>query len=108
MRAILKRSLSPQSLLLQPRALQVSFLPCARALWTRQPHYGRNDSSVQSDSHSHGRAKYADDGHDDVVTLVDHPESAQFGALPAGGKGKKPVLPGTFTLLRIEADSAKH
>lgn len=34
--------------------------------------------------------------------------SAQFGALPAGSKGKKPVLPGTFALLRIEADSASH
>jgi DNA-binding beta-propeller fold protein YncE len=34
--------------------------------------------------------------------------SAQFGALPAGAKGKKPVLPGTFVLLRIEADSARH
>ena len=34
--------------------------------------------------------------------------SAQFGSLPAGAKGKKPVLPETFALLRIEADSAGH
>jgi DNA-binding beta-propeller fold protein YncE len=30
--------------------------------------------------------------------------SAKFGPAPAGGKGKKPVLPGTFTLLTIEPD----
>lgn len=34
--------------------------------------------------------------------------SAKFGTLPPGGKGKKPVLPGTLTLLRIEADSTTH
>jgi DNA-binding beta-propeller fold protein YncE len=35
--------------------------------------------------------------------------SAKFGTLPAGSKAKKkPVLPGTFTILRIEADSAAH
>ena len=34
--------------------------------------------------------------------------SAKFGTLPPGSKGKKPVLPGTFTLLRVEADSAAH
>jgi len=34
--------------------------------------------------------------------------SAKFGTLPPGSKGKKPVLPGTFTLLRIEADPAAH
>jgi DNA-binding beta-propeller fold protein YncE len=30
--------------------------------------------------------------------------SAKFGPAPAGGKEKKPVLPGTFTLLTIEPD----
>jgi DNA-binding beta-propeller fold protein YncE len=35
--------------------------------------------------------------------------SAKFGTLPADSKAKKkPVLPGTFTILRIEADSAAH
>lgn len=34
--------------------------------------------------------------------------SAKFGTLPQGSKGKKPLLPGTFTLLRIEADPAAH
>jgi DNA-binding beta-propeller fold protein YncE len=34
--------------------------------------------------------------------------SAKFGTVPEGSKAKKPVLPGAFTLLRIEADSAKH
>lgn len=29
---------------------------------------------------------------------------AKFGTVPEGSKAKKPVLPGTFTLLRIEAD----
>ncbi|WP_263418000.1 YncE family protein [Terriglobus albidus] len=32
--------------------------------------------------------------------------SAKFGTVPEGSKAKKPVLPGTFTLLRIEAESA--
>jgi DNA-binding beta-propeller fold protein YncE len=30
--------------------------------------------------------------------------SAKFGPLPSSGKGKRPVLPNTFTLLRIEAE----
>ena len=34
--------------------------------------------------------------------------SAKFGELPPGGKGKKPVLSGTFTLLRIEPHAATH
>lgn len=34
--------------------------------------------------------------------------SAKFGTLPADAKGKKPVLPGTFTLLRIEGGSGTH
>jgi DNA-binding beta-propeller fold protein YncE len=33
--------------------------------------------------------------------------SAKFGPAPAGG-GKKPVLPGTFTLLTIEPDHSSH
>jgi outer membrane protein assembly factor BamB len=33
--------------------------------------------------------------------------SAQFGPAPAGG-GRKPVLPGTFTLMTIERDSSAH
>lgn len=44
----------------------------------------------------------------DPVTHRLYVPSAKFGSLPAGTKGKKPVLPGTFTLLRIEADSAAH
>jgi DNA-binding beta-propeller fold protein YncE len=31
--------------------------------------------------------------------------SAKFGPLPAGGRGRPPVLPGTFTLLTIERDA---
>jgi DNA-binding beta-propeller fold protein YncE len=34
--------------------------------------------------------------------------SAKFGILPSGSKGKKPVLPGTFTLLRIESSPTVH
>lgn len=34
--------------------------------------------------------------------------SAKFGTLPPGTKVKKPVLPGTFTLLRVEADPVSH
>ena len=32
--------------------------------------------------------------------------SAKFGPLPAGGRGRGPVLPGSFTLLVIERDPA--
>jgi len=42
----------------------------------------------------------------DPVTHRLYVASAKFGPAPAGGKGKKPVLPGTFTLLRIEAAPA--
>jgi DNA-binding beta-propeller fold protein YncE len=34
--------------------------------------------------------------------------SAKFGPAPAGGKGKRPVLPGTFTLLTIEPDHSSR
>jgi len=34
--------------------------------------------------------------------------SAKFGTVPPGSKRKAPVLPGTFTLLQIEAESAAH
>jgi DNA-binding beta-propeller fold protein YncE len=34
--------------------------------------------------------------------------SAQFGPVPAGGRGRPPVLPGTFTLLVIERDQARR
>jgi DNA-binding beta-propeller fold protein YncE len=34
--------------------------------------------------------------------------SAKFGPAPADGKGKKPVLPGTFTLLTIESDHSRR
>jgi DNA-binding beta-propeller fold protein YncE len=34
--------------------------------------------------------------------------SGKFGPVPAGGKGKGPVLPGSFSLLTIERDSAAH
>ena len=34
--------------------------------------------------------------------------SAKFGAAPAGGRGKGPVLPGSFSLLVIERDPAAH
>ncbi len=34
--------------------------------------------------------------------------SAKFGEAPAGGKGRRPVLPGTFTLMVIERGPAKH
>jgi DNA-binding beta-propeller fold protein YncE len=44
----------------------------------------------------------------DPVTHRLYVASAKFGTLPTGSKGKKPVLPGTFTLLRIEADSSTH
>jgi DNA-binding beta-propeller fold protein YncE len=30
--------------------------------------------------------------------------SAKFGAVPAGGRGRAPVLPGSFTLMVIERD----
>lgn len=43
----------------------------------------------------------------DPVTHRLYVASAKFGTLPPGDKGKKPVLPGTFTLLRIEADTAR-
>jgi hypothetical protein len=32
--------------------------------------------------------------------------SAKFGPVPAGGRGRGPVLPGSFTLMVIERDSA--
>jgi DNA-binding beta-propeller fold protein YncE len=34
--------------------------------------------------------------------------SAKFGDAPAGGRGRRPVLPGTFTLIVIEAAPATH
>jgi hypothetical protein len=34
--------------------------------------------------------------------------SAQFGPVPAGGRGRGPVLPGTFSLMVVEKDSAVH
>lgn len=36
--------------------------------------------------------------------------SAKFGPVPAGapGRGRRPVLPGTFTLMVIERDPASH
>jgi DNA-binding beta-propeller fold protein YncE len=34
--------------------------------------------------------------------------SAKFGPAPAGGRGRGPVLPGSFTLMTIERDSAAH
>jgi len=34
--------------------------------------------------------------------------SAMFGPAPAGGRGRGPVLPGSFTLMVIERDSAGH
>jgi DNA-binding beta-propeller fold protein YncE len=34
--------------------------------------------------------------------------SAKFGATPAAGRGRPPVLPGTFSLLTIERDAAAH
>ena len=34
--------------------------------------------------------------------------SAKFGPVPAGGRGRGPVLPGTFTLMTIERDPASH
>ncbi len=34
--------------------------------------------------------------------------SAKFGDAPAGGRGRRPVLPGTFTLLVIESGPATH
>jgi len=30
--------------------------------------------------------------------------SAKFGPVPAGGRGRGPVLPGSFTLMTIERD----
>ncbi len=44
----------------------------------------------------------------DPVTHRIYVASAKFGPLPPGDKGKKSVLPGTFTLLRIEAAPATH
>jgi len=32
--------------------------------------------------------------------------SAEFGPAPVGGKGRRPVLPGTFTLITIEHNSS--
>ena len=32
--------------------------------------------------------------------------SAKFGPAPAGGRGRPPVLPGSFTLMVIERDPA--
>lgn len=32
--------------------------------------------------------------------------SAKFGPAPAGGRGRGPVLPGSFTLMVIERDPA--
>src|SRR5579864_1417318 len=34
--------------------------------------------------------------------------SAKFGPVPAGGRGRGPVLPGSFTLMVIERDPAAH
>jgi DNA-binding beta-propeller fold protein YncE len=34
--------------------------------------------------------------------------SAKFGPAPAGGRGRGPVLPGSFSLMVIERDSAPH
>jgi len=34
--------------------------------------------------------------------------SAKFGPQPAGGRGRRPVLPGTFTLMVIERDPGVH
>jgi DNA-binding beta-propeller fold protein YncE len=34
--------------------------------------------------------------------------SAKFGEAPAGGRGRRPVLPGTFSLLVVERSSAEH
>jgi len=34
--------------------------------------------------------------------------SAKFGDAPAGGRGRRPVLPGTFTLMVIERAPAAH
>jgi hypothetical protein len=34
--------------------------------------------------------------------------SAKFGPVPAGGRGRGPVLPGSFTLMVIELDPAAH
>jgi DNA-binding beta-propeller fold protein YncE len=34
--------------------------------------------------------------------------SAKFGPAPAGGRGRGPVLPGSFTLMTIERDPATH
>jgi outer membrane protein assembly factor BamB len=34
--------------------------------------------------------------------------SAEFGPVPSNGRGRGPVLPGTFTLMSIERDSAVH
>jgi DNA-binding beta-propeller fold protein YncE len=34
--------------------------------------------------------------------------SGKFGPAPAGGRGRGPVLPGSFTLLTIERDSSAH
>jgi DNA-binding beta-propeller fold protein YncE len=34
--------------------------------------------------------------------------SAKFGPVPAGGRGRGPVLPGTFALMVIEREPAAH
>jgi hypothetical protein len=34
--------------------------------------------------------------------------SAKFGPAPAGGRGRGPVLPGSFTLMTIEPNPAAH
>ena len=34
--------------------------------------------------------------------------SAKFGPVPAGGRGRGPVLPGSFSLMVIERDAAAH
>jgi hypothetical protein len=34
--------------------------------------------------------------------------SGKFGPVPTGGKGKGPVLPGSFTLMTIERDPTKR
>jgi hypothetical protein len=34
--------------------------------------------------------------------------SAKFGSLPAGTKGRPPVLPGSFTLMVIERAPTEH
>jgi len=44
----------------------------------------------------------------DPITHRLYVASAKFGTVPAGSKSKRPVLPGTFTLLQIEADSSAH